>query len=405
MQKSELEIMAPAGNFECLHAAIQGGADSVYFGVGHLNMRSHSANNFRPEDLPEIVRICREAGVRSYLTLNIVLYPEDLAPMRQTLDAARDAGVDAVIASDMAAISYCRSIGLEVHISTQLSISNAEALRFYAQVREIYDTIEREGICGPSGKKVRIEMFAHGALCMAISGKCYLSLHSYGASANRGECYQVCRRGYEVTDLETGNRLDIDNKYIMSPKDLCTIDFMDRIVESGVKVFKIEGRARSAEYVKRCASCYRRAADAVCDGSYTPELAAGLRKELSEVFNRGFWDGYYQGARLGQWSEVYGSQATMKKVYCGKVTNWFDRIAVAEISIESEALHVGDRAMAIGSTTGVVEFRVDDLRVNLEKTDMAPKGVRCSVAVDPSICPQGKLRRGDKIYIWQEKRP
>ena len=420
MQKSELEIMAPAGNFECLHAAIQGGADSVYFGVGHLNMRSHSANNFRPEDLPEIVRICREAGVRSYLTLNIVLYPEDLAPMRQTLDAARDAGVDAVIVSDMAAISYCRSIGLEVHISTQLSISNAEALRFYAsfadvvvlarelnlgQVREIYDTIERENICGPSGKKVRIEMFAHGALCMAISGKCYLSLHSYGASANRGECYQVCRRGYEVTDLETGNRLDIDNKYIMSPKDLCTIDFMDRIVESGVKVFKIEGRARSAEYVKRCASCYRRAADAVCDGTYTPELAAGLRKELSEVFNRGFWDGYYQGARLGQWSEVYGSQATMKKVYCGKVTNWFDRIAVAEISIESEALHVGDRAMAIGSTTGVVEFRVDDLRVNLEKTDMASKGVRCSVAVDPSICPQGKLRRGDKIYIWQEKRP
>ena len=420
MQKSELEIMAPAGNFECLHAAIQGGADSVYFGVGHLNMRSHSANNFRPEDLPEIVRICREAGVRSYLTLNIVLYPEDLDPMRQTLDAARDAGVDAVIASDMAAISYCRSICLEVHISTQLSISNAEALRFYAsfadvvvlarelnlgQVREIYDTIEREDICGPSGKKVRIEMFAHGALCMAISGKCYLSLHSYGASANRGECYQVCRRGYEVTDLETGNRLDIDNKYIMSPKDLCTIDFMDRIVESGVKVFKIEGRARSAEYVKRCASCYRRAADAVCDGTYTPELAAGLRKELSEVFNRGFWDGYYQGARLGQWSEVYGSQATMKKVYCGKVTNWFDRIAVAEISIESEALHVGDRAMAIGSTTGVVEFRVDDLRVNLEKADTAPKGVRCSVAVDPSICPQGKLRRGDKIYIWQEKRP
>ena len=420
MQKSELEIMAPAGNFECLHAALQGGADSVYFGVGHLNMRSHSANNFRPEDLPEIVRICRESGVRSYLTLNIVLYPEDLGPMRQTLDAARDAGVDAVIASDMAAISYCRSIGLEVHISTQLSISNAEALRFYAsfadvvvlarelnlgQVREIYDTIEREGICGPSGKKVRIEMFAHGALCMAISGKCYLSLHSYGASANRGECYQVCRRGYEVTDLETGNRLDIDNKYIMSPKDLCTIDFMDRIVESGVKVFKIEGRARSAEYVKRCASCYRRAADAVCDGTYTPELAAGLRKELSEVFNRGFWDGYYQGARLGQWSEVYGSQATMKKVYCGKVTNWFDRIAVAEISIESEALHVGDRAMAIGSTTGVVEFRVDDLRVNLEKADTAPKGVRCSVAVDPSICPQGKLRRGDKIYIWQEKRP
>lgn len=420
MDRKELEIMAPAGNFECLHAAIQGKADSVYFGVGKLNMRSHSAANFRPEDLAEVVRICREAGVRSYLTLNITLYEEELDAMRETLNAAKAAGVDAVIASDMAAIEYCREIGMEVHISTQLSISNSESLRFYSrfadvvvlarelnleQVRRIGDTIEREHICGPSGRPVRIEMFAHGALCMAVSGKCYLSLHSYGASANRGSCYQVCRRGYEVTDLETGNQLVVDNKYIMSPKDLCTIDFMDRIVESGVKVFKIEGRARSAEYVKRCASCYRRAADAVCDGTYTPELAAGLRKELSEVFNRGFWDGYYQGARLGQWSEVYGSQATMKKVYCGKVTNWFDRIAVAEISIESEALHVGDRAMAIGSTTGVVEFRVDDLRVNLEKADTAPKGVRCSVAVDPSICPQGKLRRGDKIYIWQEKRP
>ena len=410
--------MAPAGNFECLRAAIQGGADSVYFGVGHLNMRSHSANNFQPEDLSEVVRICREAGVKSYMTLNIVLYQEDLEPMRKALDAALAAGVDAIIASDMAAISYCRKIGLEVHISTQLSISNVESLRFYSQfadvvvlardlnldqVKEIYETVVRENICGPSGKPVRIEMFAHGALCMAISGKCYLSLHTYGASANRGACYQICRRGYEVTDLETGNKLNIDNKYIMSPKDLCTIDFMDLIIESGVKVFKIEGRARSAEYVKRCASCYRRAADAVCDGTYSPELAASLKEELSEVFNRGFWDGYYQGAYLGQWSDVYGSQATLKKVYCGKVTNWFDRIGVVEIAVESAPLHIGDRAMAIGATTGVVEFSVEDMRVNLKSADMAGKGVRCSVAVDPSLCPEGRLRRGDKIYIWEKK--
>lgn len=418
MERKELEIMAPAGNFECLRAAIQGGADSVYFGVGHLNMRSHSANNFQPEDLSEVVRICREAGVKSYMTLNIVLYQEDLEPMRKALDAALAAGVDAIIASDMAAISYCRKIGLEVHISTQLSISNVESLRFYSQfadvvvlarelnldqVKEIYETVVRENICGPSGKPVRIEMFAHGALCMAISGKCYLSLHTYGASANRGACYQICRRGYEVTDLETGNKLNIDNKYIMSPKDLCTIDFMDRIIESGVKVFKIEGRARSAEYVKRCASCYRRAADAVCDGTYSPELAASLKEELSEVFNRGFWDGYYQGAYLGQWSDVYGSQATLKKVYCGKVTNWFDRIGVVEIAVESAPLHIGDRAMAIGATTGVVEFSVEDMRVNLKSADMAGKGVRCSVAVDPSLCPEGRLRRGDKIYLWEKK--
>lgn len=418
MERKELEIMAPAGNFECLRAAIQGGADSVYFGVGHLNMRSHSANNFQPEDLSEVVRICREAGVKSYMTLNIVLYQEDLEPMRKALDAALAAGVDAIIASDMAAISYCRKIGLEVHISTQLSISNVESLRFYSQfadvvvlarelnldqVKEIYETVVRENICGPSGKPVRIEMFAHGALCMAISGKCYLSLHTYGASANRGACYQICRRGYEVTDLETGNKLNIDNKYIMSPKDLCTIDFMDRIIESGVKVFKIEGRARSAEYVKRCASCYRRAADAVCDGTYSPELAASLKEELSEVFNRGFWDGYYQGAYLGQWSDVYGSQATLKKVYCGKVTNWFDRIGVVEIAVESAPLHIGDRAMAIGATTGVVEFSVEDMRVNLKSADIAGKGVRCSVAVDPSLCPEGRLRRGDKIYIWEKK--
>lgn len=402
--------MCPAGNFECLQAAIQGGADSVYFGVGRLNMRSHSANNFAPEDLAEVCRICREAGVKTYMTLNIVLYQEDLEDMRIALDAAKEAGVDAIIASDMAAISYCRKIGLEVHISTQLSISNVEALRFYAQfadvivlarelnlhqVKDIYETILRDGITGPSGNPVRIEMFAHGALCMAISGKCYLSLHSYGASANKGACFQVCRRGYEVTDLETGNSLNIDNKYIMSPKDLCTIEFMDKIIDAGVKVFKIEGRARSAEYVKRCASCYRQAADAVCDGTYSPELAASLKSRLAEVFNRGFWDGYYQGAYLGQWSDVYGSSATLKKVYCGKVTNWFDRISVAEIAVESAPLKKGARAMAIGATTGVVEFTVEDMRVNLKDADIAEKGIRCSVAVE------GRLHRGDKVYIWE----
>ena len=442
MEKKELEIMAPAGNFECLMAAIEGGADSVYFGVGNLNMRSHSANNFQPEDLAEVVRICRQYGVKTYLTLNIVLYQ----------DAAKAAGVDAVIASDMAAIMYCRQIGMEVHISTQLSISNVEALRFYAQfadvvvlarelnlhqVKDIYETILRDGIKGPSGELVRIEMFAHGALCMAISGKCYLSLQTYGASANRGACYQLCRRGYEVTDLETGTSLNIDNKYIMSPKDLCTIEFMDKIIDAGVKVFKIEGRARSAEYVKRCAQCYRQAADAVCDGTYTSELAASLKAELSEVFNRGFWDGYYQGARLGEWSAVYGSSATRKKVYCGKVTNWFDRIGVAEIAVESVPLKVGAHCMATGATTGVIEFTVNDLRVALKPAEEAVKGVRCSVAIVPEnpgvrdgeveITPapgdvsagdsvdsragapvnaEGKipvrLRRGDKIYIWED---
>ena len=417
MDRKDLEIMAPAGNFECLQAAIQGGADSVYFGVEKLNMRSHSANNFRMEDLPEICRICREHGVRSYLTLNIVLYQEDLEDMRKTLDAAKTAGVSAVIASDMAAIIHARSIGLEVHISTQLSISNVEALRFYAgyadvivlarelnlhQVKEIKSIIDSEDIKGPSGHRVGIEMFAHGALCMAISGKCYLSLHEYGASANRGSCYQICRRGYEVTDLETGNRLVVDNKYIMSPKDLCTIEFMDKIIDAGVTVFKIEGRARSAEYVKRTASCYRRAADAVCDGSYTPQLAAELKKEPAEVFNRGFWDGYYQGARLGEWSEVYGSKATRKKVYCGKVTNWFAKLGVAEILIESASLKKNDRILIIGPTTGVVELTVGEIRVDLKPVPEAGKGVFCSISVDLGGQTE-KLRRSDKVYIWAEE--
>ena len=411
-----MEVMAPAGNFECLQAAIQGGADSVYFGVGRLNMRSHSANNFAPEDLAEVVRICHGAGVRAYLTLNIVLYPEDLQPMREALDAALAAGVDAVIASDIAAIEYARSIGLEVHISTQLNISNVEALRFYSrwadvvvlarelnmdQVREIHQAIESEGICGPSGKPVRIEMFAHGALCMAVSGKCYLSLHAYGSSANRGACMQVCRRGYEVRDLETGYTLDIDNKYIRSPKDLCTIEFLPILVNSGVRVFKIEGRARSAEYVKRCTECYRRAADAICDGTFTPELAAELKESLAEVFNRGFWDGYYQGAYLGQWSEIYGSHATRRKVYCGKISNWFDRIDVAEITVEATPLNVGDEIMIIGATSGVTQLTVSDIRVNMKPVSRAEKGERCSVAI-PVTPGTEHVRRGDKVFLWVE---
>ena len=434
MSPGDLEIMAPAGSFESLAAAVQGGADSVYFGIGHLNMRSHSANNFAAEDLPEIMRICRAYGLKAYLTLNITLYGEELEEAHRVLDLARENGVDAVIASDMACILYARSIGLEVHISTQLSISNAEALRFYAQfadvvvlarelrldqVKAIHQAILDENITGPSGRPVRIEMFAHGAFCMAVSGKCYLSLAAYGTSANRGACMQVCRRGYHVTDEETGFDLVVDNKYIMSPKDLCTIAFMDKIIDAGVRVFKIEGRARSADYVKRVASCYRRAADAVCDGTYTPELAAALKEELAGVFNRGFWDGYYQGARLGQWSAVYGSQATRRREYVGKVTNWFNRIGVAEIHVETGTVRTGDELCFIGKTTGCVEIRVEDMRVDLQPAQEAPKGTFCSVAVPVDDQKEDHFnnhpakeaderfhpRRGDKVFKWVEASP
>ena len=405
--------MAPAGNFECLQAAIQGGADSVYFGIGRLNMRSHSANNFAAEDLAEVCRICRENGVRSYLTLNITLYNEDLEDMRRTLQLAREAGISAVIASDMAAISYARSLGLEVHISTQLSISNSESLRFYAQfadvvvlareltlvqVKEISRIIDEEHICGPGGKPLRIELFCHGALCMAVSGKCYLSLHEYNASANRGSCYQVCRRGYEVTDLETGSQLVVDNKYIMSPRDLCTIEFMDRIIDAGVTVFKIEGRARSSEYVKTVTQAYRQAADAVEDGSYTPQLAASLKARLETVFNRGFWNGYYLGAKMGQWSEVYGNRATRVKRYVGKITNYFEKIGVAEILMETGSLSVGDTIVISGPTTGVYEAEVPEIRVDLKPVATAVKGELCSIPVSV------KLRRSDKVFLFETVR-
>lgn len=403
----KIEIMAPAGNFECLMAAIQGGANSVYFGVENLNMRSHSANNFSSDDLPKIVEICRAHKVRTYLTLNIAIFNEDLEKAYRTLDKAKEAGVTAVIASDMSIILYARSIDLEVHISTQLSISNSEALRFYAQfadvivlarelnmlqVKEISDIIARDQIKGPAGELVQIEMFCHGALCMAISGKCYLSLHEYGSSANRGSCFQICRRGYEVTDLETGAQLHVDNKYIMSPKDLCTIEFIDKMINAGVSVLKIEGRARSAEYVKTVTASYRKGVDAVLNGTFTPEYAAGLKKDLETVFNRGFWDGYYQGARLGQWSEVYGSKATRQKTYIGKVTNYFSNIGVSEILVEAAPISVGDTLMVIGSTTGVVEFVIPEIRVALKPADTCVQGTYCSIPISD------RIRRGDKVY-------
>lgn len=412
MNSSLIEIMAPAGNFESLHAAIQGGANSVYFGVGNLNMRSHSANNFTADSLKEIVEICRQAGVKSYLTLNIVIYDEDIQPMKETIDKAVEAGVSAIIASDMSVILYARERGMEVHISTQLNVSNILSLKYHAQfadvivlarelnlnqIKEISDTIEREQIKGPSGELVKLELFCHGALCMAVSGKCYLSLHEYNASANRGSCYQICRRSYEVKDKETGNTLEVDNKYIMSPKDLSTILFVDKIIESGIRVFKIEGRARAPEYVKRVSSAYREAADAVCEGRYNPELAKELEKRVSEVFNRGFWDGYYQGARLGEWSDVYGNKATKKKIYVGKVTNFFSNLSVAEVLIETGELKKGDDILIIGPSTGVLEHRVDEIRTNLESVERAVKGEYCSLPV-----PQGtKLRRSDKIYLWR----
>ena len=428
MWKNTLEIMAPAGSFDCLTAAVEGGANSVYFGIGRLNMRSHSAHNFTREDLPEIVRICRAYGIKAYMTLNITLYGEELQEAYETLEAAKAAGVDAIIASDMACILHCRRIGLEVHISTQLSISNIEALRFYAQwadvvvlareltleqVKAIHEAIVAEHICGPSGELVRIELFAHGAFCMAVSGKCYLSLDAYGASANRGECLQACRRGYLLTDYETGNEIHVDNKYMLSPKDLCTIDFIDKFVEAGVRVFKIEGRARSADYVKVTAQCYRQAADAVTEGSFTPELAASLRERLATVFNRGFWDGYYLGARMGEWSAKYGSSATRTKVYVGKVTNWFARIGVAEVQVEATDLRRGDTLLFIGPTTGMLEVKAEDLRVDYEPAAVARQGIRCSVAVplenmppdhiSPDAAPGEPIhpRRGDKVYIWK----
>ncbi len=350
----EFEIMAPVGCRESLMAAVKAGADSVYFGVGQLNMRSHSANKFTIEDLKDIATICKQNGMKSYLTVNTIIYGEDLATMRLIIEAAKEAEVSAVIASDIAVMNYCRQLGVEVHLSTQLNISNIEALKFYAQfadvvvlarelnmtqVAEIYKQIEEQHICGPSGEQIRIEMFCHGALCMAVSGKCYLSLDNTLRSANRGECMQLCRRGYTVTDRETGTQFDIENKYIMSPKDLKTIRFIDKMMKAGVRVFKIEGRARGPEYVYTVVNCYKAAIQAVLDNDFTEERKDQWDEQLAKVFNRGFWDGYYQGQKLGEWNETYGSSSTEKKVYCGKVVKYFSKIAVAEFIIEATPLH------------------------------------------------------------------
>lgn len=407
MTRSDLEIMSPAGNFECLMAAIQGGANSVYFGVEQLNMRSRSANNFKADDLPQIVDTCRKHGLKSYLTLNTVMYDDDIKVMETIVDKAVEAGVSAIIASDQAAIMYAWARNADIHISTQVNISNLMSVKFYAQfanvvvlarelnltqVANIHQQIKEHNIRGPKGELIQLEMFAHGALCMSVSGKCYLSLHEYDSSANRGSCYQTCRRSYIVTDKETGRELEIDNEYIMSPKDLCTIGFMDKMVDAGVSVFKIEGRARSAEYVKTVTACYSEAAQAVADGTYSAEKVADWTQRLKTVFNRGFWDGYYLGQRLGEWSEVYGNKATQRKEHVGKVTNYFSNIGVAEFLIEADELHVGDKVLIIGATTGVVETTVTEIRVDLQPTDVAAKGVYCSVAVSE------KIRRGDKLY-------
>lgn len=407
MTRKDFEIMAPAGSFESLHAAIQGGADSVYFGAGNLNMRSRSSANFSADDLKEIARICRENGLKSYLTLNITLYDQDLEEMRRMVDVAVESEISAIIASDIAAIQYAHSRGMEVHLSTQCNVSNIEALKFYSnyadvvvlarelnmdQVKAIHEAIERDQVKGPKGELVRIEMFAHGALCMAVSGKCYLSLHQMNSSANRGACLQPCRRGYVVTEKETGDELEVDNEYIMSPKDLKTIHFLNRMIDAGVRVFKIEGRARGPEYVKTVCRNYDEAIHAYLKEDFSPERIARWDSSLASVFNRGFWDGYYLGQRLGEWSANYGSLATHKKVYLGKATNYFPKIGVAEFVMETQNLAVGDDILITGPTTGALDLKVDELRYELEPVQEVVKGQRFSLPVAT------KVRRNDKLF-------
>ncbi|MGM9805999.1 MAG: peptidase U32 family protein [Candidatus Aphodosoma sp.] len=408
MTRKDFEIMAPAGSWESLQAAMQAGADSVYFGIEKLNMRSRSSSNFTTEDLHRIVAICKEHDVKTYLTVNTIIYDEDMALMHEIVDNAREAEVSAIIASDVSVMQYAVSRGVAVHLSTQLNISNVEALRFYArfadvvvlarelnmdQVAAIHRAIVDEHICGRNGGLIRIEMFCHGALCMAVSGKCYLSLHEFNASANRGACMQVCRRAYTVRDRESDIELDIDNKYIMSPKDLKTIHFMNKMMDAGVRVFKIEGRARGAEYVKTVVSCYREAVEAYICGTYTEEKIAGWDTRLARVFNRGFWNGYYLGQRLGEWSSVYGSQATTRKVYVGKCTNYFQKIGVAEFILESHSLSVGDEILVTGETTGAYEAVVDEMRVDLVPVNRVEKGTPFSIKTSVPI------RRNDKLFL------
>ncbi|MBR4240008.1 MAG: U32 family peptidase [Prevotella sp.] len=402
----DFEIMAPVGSRDSLSAAIKAGAGSVYFGIGKLNMRSHSANHFTIDDLREIAETCNQANIKTYLTVNTIIYGEDLETMREICDAAHDAGISAVIASDVAVMTYCRQIGLEVHLSTQLNISNIEALRFYAQfadvvvlarelnmdqVKEIHRQIIEQDIRGPRGELIRIEMFCHGALCMAVSGKCYMSLHDANRSANRGECIQICRRSYILTDAETGNEIEVDNKYLMSPKDLKTVRFIDRLMDSGVRVFKIEGRARGPEYVYTVVSCYREAIQSVLDGTFTEEKKDEWDKRLASVFNRGFWDGYYQGQLLGEWNKNYGSNATDKKVLVGKVIRYFSRIGVAEVAVEATTFSVGDRLLITGPTTGALWLNAEEIRYDLKPVETALQKQRVSIPVPEKVRPNDKL--------------
>jgi len=410
MNRSDFELMAPVGSRESLAAALNAGADAIYFGVQGLNMRSRSSANFTLADLRDIASTCSARGVKTYLTVNTVLYDDDLPLMRSIIDTAKSSGISAIIASDMAAILYARSVGVEVHISTQVNITNVEAVKFYSQFADVMvlarelsleqvafisSEIRRLGICGPAGHPVRLEMFCHGALCMAVSGKCYMSLHQMNSSANRGACTQICRRSYRLTDNETGQELVVDNKYIMSPKDLKTIGFLDRMVEAGVSVFKIEGRARGPEYVHEVVSAYDKALSAIALGTYSPEMLAPLEERLAMVFNRGFWDGYYQGKNAGEWSRKYGSSATRVKVYAARAIRYFSKLGVAEFKLEAGELHSGDEVLIIGPTTGSLPLTLGEMRVDLQPVEKVVRGEHFSIAV-PS-----KIRPSDRLYIWR----
>lgn len=411
MNRKDFEIMAPVGSYESLHAAIEAGADAIYFGVEGLNMRSRSSVNFTLDDLRNIASICGEAGVKTYLTVNTIIYDSELERCREVIRAVRDSGISAIIASDVAAIMYARSIGVEVHISTQVNVSNIEAVRFYAQwadvmvlarelnmeqVATIRDAIVRDDIRGPHGDLVRLEMFCHGALCMAVSGKCYLSLHEMNSSANRGACTQICRRGYRVTDLETNDELEVENKYIMSPKDLKTIHFLNKMIDAGVRVFKIEGRARGPEYVKLTVEAYSQAIEAICDGTYSEEKIAVWDESLARVFNRGFWDGYYMGQRLGEWSSKYGSSATKVKRYIAKGVRHYTKLGVGEFRMEAGELRPGDEVVITGPDTGAIIMKVDELRLEYDPVPVVRKGQSFSLKVPR------KIRPSDRMYIWED---
>ncbi|MGM0589382.1 MAG: peptidase U32 family protein [Bacteroidota bacterium] len=405
------EIMAPAGDWAAFRAAIQGGADSIYFGIEHLNMRARASNNFTLEELPDLANLAEKHGVKTYLTLNTVLYDHDLPLMKKIIDAVKEAGITAIIAADQSAIMYAHKKGVEVHISTQANISNIEMVEFYShfadvmvlarelslgQVGDIVEGIKERNITGPSGELVQIEVFAHGALCMAVSGKCYLSLHTYNSSANRGACKQNCRHAYKVENDE-GIELEVDNKYIMSPKDLCTLDFLDQILATGAQVLKLEGRGRSPEYVKTVTQCYREASQAVIDDTYTPERVASWMKQLDEVYNRGFWGGYYLGKKLGEWSDVHGSAATKEKTFVGKVLHYYPKAKVAHIRIKAREVHKNDDLLIIGKNTGVVEVDIQSLWVDDQPAEKVTKGQECTIKLED------KVREGDKVYLWEDR--